>query len=932
MSVSNLPKSDDTNKNKSNIITKTLKKAVSMDSLHQKPSGYVKKRNGSLDINICGSGSWFITSNDQKSPTSIQRSSDSHDETFVIALIGKPSVGKSTIVRTGLNNLAPIRNVGVEQNILHEIEVDDRAYPVEVLEIQESVFDMKAPLRWPKELPDIDGILVCYDVTSRASIANIAWLLNAFKEFQIPTILLANKADCSPTKRQVDTEYGAKLAPLFDVGFVELDTRTNHGIQKIHNVFSMLLKLSIRHREYKENRMSQEIKSDDLSSDSLCLQSVNNDVDFEKLSSHRRTSSDLSHESRGRGRFSSFSAVRYMKSRYHSRFGSSKARSPLNRVSSDDEGSSSTRRSVSRSPFSSSVSVTPSNTPPKSSVLSQVSLSSFPILCNKPIHSDRNSYRRSFLPSSNLLQVMEAEEEKDIVIVRTGHSRTSCGSYDSTASSVSAISDNSWEGLFVNDPLGPNKCTGNRNDGATIDELIQRLTSVGGQYLTQDDPFTITFFVVYRAFMRPRDVLIKLMKRFEECEQDSNERKSSIHEKICNLLYHWITQHPHDLIHPQTRQLMHEFFEKISSCSHLSYYSINLNPLINGTIPENDPDMFWGLVDITDEKLFKHSLEHKNINITPHAKKDSGFGGWTFDNNQSETSDNALSVQQSSNRTSSKSHQKSSLIIVPDGSILRPMSQLTFDELSEKDIANELTYQEFQLFKKISGRDLLRHIWTPQGSVQRENGRVAKSIQHFNFISNWVSTMILSQEKLKHRAAMLKKFMKIAVIIRESNNYNTLMAIIAAINSSPITRLRRTRELLKGKSCYKKFHNLEVLMSTEKSFGNYRMALKAPSRGHDEQKGIPYLGIHLQDLLSIGEGNRNFQDDGRVHWNKFALMGDVLNMIRKFQKSSYNIRSNTLIEKFIADTDIMNDDELYKKSLELEPRVQRASSESRVRR
>ncbi|CAG8468306.1 8642_t:CDS:10 [Dentiscutata erythropus] len=924
MSVSSLPKldpkSDDMNKTKSNIISKTLKKAVSMDSLHQRPSGYVKKRNGSLDVNLCGS--WF-TKHDHKSTTNEQQSSDLLDETFVVALIGKPSVGKSTIVRTGLNNLAPIRNVGVEQNILHaptlitEIEVDDRAYPVEVLEIQENVFDMKAPLRWPKELPDIDGILVCYDVTSRASIANIAWLLNAFKEFQIPTILVANKADCPPTKRQVDTEYGSKLAPLFDVGFVELDTRTNHGIQKIHNVFSMLLKLSIRHREFKEFHICQEIKSEsvDLSSDSLYLQSIVGDVDSEKLSSHRRTTSDLSHESRGRGRFSNFSAVRYMKSRYHNRFGSSKARSPLNRLSSDDEGSSSTRRSLSRSPFSSSpsVSVTPSNTPPKSSVLSQVSLPSF------LSHSDRSSYRRSsFLPSSTLLQVMEAEEEKDIVIVRTGHSRTSCGSYDSTASSMSAISDNSWEGLlFVNDPLGPNKCTGNRSDGATIDELIQRLTCVGGQYGTHDDPFTITFFVVYRAFMRPRDVLIKLMKKFEECEQDSIDRRNSTHEKICNLLYHWITQHPHDLIHPQTRQLMREFFETISSCSHLSYYSIILNPLINGTVPENDPDMFWGLVDITDEKLIK---KHGVMNITPHAKKDSGFGGWTYDNredNQSETSDTVLSVQQSSNRTSSQPHHKSSLIIVPDSSIGRPMSQLTFDELSEKDIANELTFQEFQLFKKISGRDLLRHIWAPQGSVQRGNGRVAKSIQHFNFISNWVSTMILSQEKLKNRAAMLKKFMKIAVIVRELNNYNTLMAIIAAINSSPITRLRRTRELLKGKSSYKKFHNLEVLMSTDKSFGNYRMALKAPSRGHDEQKGIPYL---------------NFQDDGRVHWNKFALMGDVLNMIRKFQKPSYNIKSNTLIEKFIADTTIMNDDDLYKKSLELEPRVQRAASEGRLRR
>lgn len=69
-----------------------------------------------------------------------------------------------------------------------------------------------------------------------------------------------------------------------------------------------------------------------------------------------------------------------------------------------------------------------------------------------------------------------------------------------------------------------------------------------------------------------------------------------------------------------------------------------------------------------------------------------------------------------------------------------------------------------------------------------------------------------------------------------------------------------------------------------------------------------FSGVHLQDLLSIGEGNRNFQKDGRIHWNKFSLMGDVINMICKYQKSSYNIKSNKVIEKFINDTIVMSED------------------------
>jgi hypothetical protein len=69
-----------------------------------------------------------------------------------------------------------------------------------------------------------------------------------------------------------------------------------------------------------------------------------------------------------------------------------------------------------------------------------------------------------------------------------------------------------------------------RNHGMTIDELIHRLT-IGGQYGTHDDPFTITFFVIYRNFMRPREVLSKLIQRFHECEKDVKDNRNTTHEK-----------------------------------------------------------------------------------------------------------------------------------------------------------------------------------------------------------------------------------------------------------------------------------------------------------------------------------------------------------------------------------------------------------------
>lgn len=80
--------------------------------------------------------------------------------------------------------------------------------------------------------------------------------------------------------------------------------------------------------------------------------------------------------------------------------------------------------------------------------------------------------------------------------------------------------------------------------------------------------------------------------------------------------------------------------------------------------------------------------------------------------------------------------------------------------------------------------------------------------------------------------------MSIAVHLRNLNNYNSLMAILAGINSASVLRLKQTRQAILPKKIYKQFQSLEKLMSTDKSFSSYRMALKASSSG---TPGIPYL-------------------------------------------------------------------------------------------
>ncbi|KAF9897217.1 hypothetical protein BX616_005987 [Lobosporangium transversale] len=278
---------------------------------------------------------------------------------------------------------------------------------------------------------------------------------------------------------------------------------------------------------------------------------------------------------------------------------------------------------------------------------------------------------------------------------------------------------------------------------------------------------------------------------------------------------------------------------------------------------------------------------------------------------------------------------------------------IPFMEIKDMAIAEQLTCVEYGLFMKLKPRDMLRHVWkTKKGSVA-----IQTCISFFNFISLWVATMILLPPKPKHRAKMMEKFISIAKILRDMGNYNTTMAIIGALNTSSIHRLTHTRELLQNKEIWNTFKELEHLMGSERSFFEYRAALRAT-------KGpcIPYLGVHLADLLSISEGNKDFRQgplptmtttsetmtnttttttmtmigSTMLHWQKFVLMTDVINMVLSFQQEApsssgaavatttatagyHRIQPDPFISRLITDTHVLNDEELYAKSVMVEP-------------
>jgi hypothetical protein len=120
------------------------------------------------------------------------------------------------------------------------------------------------------------------------------------------------------------------------------------------------------------------------------------------------------------------------------------------------------------------------------------------------------------------------------------------------------------------------------------------------------------------------------------------------------------------------------------------------------------------------------------------------------------------------------------------------------------------------------------------------------------YLADWVATLILVQSKLKWRARILEKFITIAYSLREQENFDSLMGILAGLNSQPVFRLSETMETVNLKlegdrtKLPKRLRSLNKLMATTKSFSAYRLAL-----ANSGANMLPYLCVTCPYLLLV---------------------------------------------------------------------------------
>uniref|UniRef100_A0A5F8GPG5 Ral guanine nucleotide dissociation stimulator like 3 n=1 Tax=Monodelphis domestica TaxID=13616 RepID=A0A5F8GPG5_MONDO len=244
-------------------------------------------------------------------------------------------------------------------------------------------------------------------------------------------------------------------------------------------------------------------------------------------------------------------------------------------------------------------------------------------------------------------------------------------------------------------------------------------------------------------------------------------------------------------------------------------------------------------------------------------------------------------------------------------------------DFSVDEIAEQLTLMDMELFSQVCLWECLGSVWSHRdragglGSASSVRATVAQ----FNAVTGCVLSSVLAGPSLPppHRAQRLEKWIFIAQRCRELRNFSSLRAILSALQSNPIYRLKRSwgavsREPL---SMYRKLSNI---FSDENNHLNSREILSQEEATviSPEEKtapGVPPLG----DLINF--------EKRRKEW-------EILSRIQHLQRRcvAYNLLSRPPVLAAFRAQRPLSEEQSYRLSRVIEPPAASCPSSPRIRR
>ncbi|XP_023653733.2 ral guanine nucleotide dissociation stimulator-like 1 [Paramormyrops kingsleyae] len=229
-------------------------------------------------------------------------------------------------------------------------------------------------------------------------------------------------------------------------------------------------------------------------------------------------------------------------------------------------------------------------------------------------------------------------------------------------------------------------------------------------------------------------------------------------------------------------------------------------------------------------------------------------------------------------------------------------------------VAEQLTYMDAELFKKVVPHHCLGSVWSRRDKQQGKH-RVASiraTITQFNAVASCVVSTVLCQRQLRpqQRARIVQRWIDIAQECRIRKNFSSLHAIVSALQCNPLYRLKRvwscvpkdstqifeelsdifsdhdnyltSRELLMREGT-SKFASLDSCVKEHQKRSQKRLQLQKDTGA--TQGTIPYLGTFLTDLTMLDTALPDLLEGGLINFDKRRREFEVIAQIKLLQSS-----------------------------------------------
>uniref|UniRef100_A0A671Q5G4 Rap guanine nucleotide exchange factor (GEF) 4 n=1 Tax=Sinocyclocheilus anshuiensis TaxID=1608454 RepID=A0A671Q5G4_9TELE len=207
-------------------------------------------------------------------------------------------------------------------------------------------------------------------------------------------------------------------------------------------------------------------------------------------------------------------------------------------------------------------------------------------------------------------------------------------------------------------------------------------------------------------------------------------------------------------------------------------------------------------------------------------------------------------------------------------------SMSTFELMSSKDLAHQMTLYDWELFDCVHEHELIYHTFGRQ-HFKKTTANLDLFLRCFNEVQLWVVTEVCLCPTLSKRVQLLKKFIKIAAHCKEFKNLNSFFAIIMGLGNPAVCRLSHTWEKLPSK--FKKFYGeFENLMDPSRNHRAYRLTVAKL-----EPPIIPFMPLLIKDMTFTHEGNKTFTDR-LVNFEKVRMIANTVRIMRYCRSQPFN--------------------------------------------